>query len=90
MQRRTAVRLYWKNIWKNFTPEQNEIINTLFNYGPFGLTRKSRKFRLQKTPRLRRQMPPLHPHPPIPFQQRNLQIHPRSSGMLFIELFTVT
>lgn len=34
-------------IWKNFHPENNEIINTLFNNGPYGLLAKAMKFGYQ-------------------------------------------
>ena len=30
-----------EDIWKQFHPEQNEIINTLFNFGPFGLLERA-------------------------------------------------
>ncbi|MFC1781221.1 radical SAM protein [Planctomycetota bacterium] len=30
-----------ENIWKQFTPERNELINTLFSHGPFGLLEKA-------------------------------------------------
>ena len=32
-----------ENIWKKFTPEKNEFINTLFNSGPFGLLEKAER-----------------------------------------------
>ncbi len=37
-----------ENIWKNFTPENNELINTLFNHGPFGLLEKAESHGYQK------------------------------------------
>ena len=39
-----------EDIWKNFTPENNEIINTLFNSGPYGLLEKAEKYGYQKLP----------------------------------------
>jgi hypothetical protein len=39
-----------EEIWKNFTPENNEIINTLFNFGPFGLLEKAESLGYQKLP----------------------------------------
>ncbi|MBN1974776.1 MAG: radical SAM protein [Sedimentisphaerales bacterium] len=39
-----------EEIWKNFTPENNEIINTLFNSGPFGLLEKAEKLGYKKLP----------------------------------------
>ena len=32
-----------ENIWQEFQPAQNEIINTLFNYGPAGLLKEAEK-----------------------------------------------
>jgi hypothetical protein len=39
-----------ENIWKDFTPEQNEIINTLFKSGPFGLLEKAENLGYKKLP----------------------------------------
>lgn len=39
-----------EEIWKNFIPEQNEIINTLFNEGPYGLLKKSENLGYRKLP----------------------------------------
>ncbi len=39
-----------EEIWKNFTPENNEIINTLFNHGPVGLLEKAEKLGYKKIP----------------------------------------
>ncbi len=37
-----------EDIWKQFHPEQNEFINTLFNFGPFGLLEQACKLGYQK------------------------------------------
>ncbi|MGD2095042.1 MAG: radical SAM protein [Phycisphaerales bacterium] len=37
-----------ENIWKEFHPEQNEVINTLFNFGPYGLLDKTEKLGYKK------------------------------------------
>ncbi len=37
-------------IWKNFKPENNEIINTLFNTGPYGLLQKAENIGYKKLP----------------------------------------
>ncbi|MBN2589090.1 MAG: radical SAM protein [Sedimentisphaerales bacterium] len=37
-------------IWKNFKPQNNEIINTLFNSGPYGLIEKAEKLGYKKLP----------------------------------------
>ncbi len=39
-----------EQIWKNFKPENNEIINTLFNSGPYGLLEKAESIGYQKLP----------------------------------------
>ena len=39
-----------EEIWKNFVPDQNEIINTLFNEGPYGLLEKAERLGYQKLP----------------------------------------
>ena len=39
-----------EEIWKNFTPEQKEIINTLFNEGPYGLLKKAESLGYHKLP----------------------------------------
>ena len=37
-----------EDIWKQFCPEQNEIINTLFHFGPFGLLERACKLGYEK------------------------------------------
>jgi MoaA/NifB/PqqE/SkfB family radical SAM enzyme len=39
-----------EHIWKQFTPENNELINTLFNHGPFGLLEKAENLGYKKLP----------------------------------------
>jgi hypothetical protein len=39
-----------ENIWKDFTPENNEITNILFNSGPFGLLEKAERLGYKKLP----------------------------------------
>ncbi|MGD8787401.1 MAG: radical SAM protein [Phycisphaerales bacterium] len=38
-----------EDIWKEFHPEQNEFINTLFNFGPYGLLDKAEKLGYRKS-----------------------------------------
>jgi MoaA/NifB/PqqE/SkfB family radical SAM enzyme len=37
-----------EDIWKQFQPSQNEVINTLFKYGPFGLLEEAEKMGYKK------------------------------------------
>ena len=39
-----------EEIWKKFIPEQNEIITTLFNEGPYGLLKKAENLGYRKLP----------------------------------------